>query len=383
MTVSWLEPTEEQSALCDGVLKLGSTLNTDMLRRDQEGILDREAWRRCGEFGILGLPVPKEFGGRGCDLFTTLLAMKSLGYACHDNGMVFSLNAQMWAVELPIVHFGTEQQKRKYLPGLCSGEFIGAHAISEPDYGSDVMGMTTRADRNGDDYILNGHKTYITSGPVCDVCVVFATVDAKMKAAGVTAFLVDCGTPGMIRSGAQPKMGLRTAQMGEITLKDCCIPAAQRLGGEGAGLAIFSSAMEWERTCIFASHLGAMQRLLEQTIKFAKTRRQFGSPISKYSLVADKLVDMKIAIEAGELLLYKAATMKDSGKSAVLNAAIAKLFVSEAHVRQTLDAMQIHGAYGFLVQNEVERELRDAIPGTIYSGTSEMQRKIIARLMGL
>ncbi len=383
MNVPWLEPSQEQRILCDRVLKLADSLNQGMLRRDQEAILDREVWRRCAEFGIPGLPIPQGFGGGGRDLLTTLLVMKTLGYSCQDNGLVFSMNAQMWAVELPILHFGSDEQKRYYLPRLCSGEFIGAHAISEPEHGSDVMGLATRAVRDGDDYVLNGHKSYVTSGPICDLCLIFATLDPEMKAAGVTAFLVDRGTAGMRASVALPKMGLRTAQMGEITLQDCRVPWTHRLGGEGAGLAIFNSAMEWERTCIFASHLGAMQRLLEQTVKFAKARRQFGSPISKYSPIADKIVDMKIAIEAGELLLYKAAAMKASGKNAVLNAAIAKLFVSEAHVRQALDAMQIHGAYGFLVENEVERELRDAVPGTIYSGTSEMQRKIIARLMGL
>src|SRR5438093_5911886 len=251
LDVPWLEPSQEQRILCDRVLKLADSLNQGMLRRDQEAILDREVWRRCAEFGIPGLPIPQGFGGGGRDLLTTLLVMKTLGYSCQDNGLVFSMNAQMWAVELPILHFGSDEQKRYYLPRLCSGEFIGAHAISEPEHGSDVMGLATRAVRDGDDYVLNGHKSYVTSGPICDLCLIFATLDPEMKAAGVTAFLVDRGTAGMRASVALPKMGLRTAQMREITLQDCRVTWTHRVGGEGAGLAIFNSAMEWERTCIF------------------------------------------------------------------------------------------------------------------------------------
>jgi len=329
-------------------------------------------------------PVPAEFGGSGQNLTTTLLAMEALGCACRNNGLVFSLNAQMWAFELPLVRYGSEEEKRRYLPRLCSGEMIGAHAVTEPEYGSDAMSMATRAVRDGEHYVLNGAKTFITNGPVADVVLVFATVDRAMRSAGVTAFLVEHGTPGMAQSPAIPKMGLRTSPMGEISLQECRVPASSRVGAEGAGLAIFNSAMEWERACIFASHLGAMQRLLEDTAAYAKSRRQFGAPISRHAPVADKIVDMKVAIEAGRLLLYKVGAVKRTrGGEAILEAAVAKLFVSEAYIRQALAAIQIHGGYGYTTEYQIERELRDAIPGTIYSGTSEMQRKIIARLLGL
>jgi L-prolyl-PCP dehydrogenase len=212
---------------------------------------------------------------------------------------------------------------------------------------------------------------------------VFATVDRGLRAAGISAFLVERGMAGMTLSAPMPKMGLRTSPMGEVVLSDCRVPVANRLGSEGAGVAIFNAAMEWERACIFASHLGSMQRLLEDTIAYAKARRQFGQPIGRFSPVAERIVDMKVAIEAGRLLLYKVGAIKDAGGDAVLDAAIAKLFVSEAHTRQALDALQIHGGYGYSTEYFIERELRDAIPGTIYSGTSEMQRKIIARLLGL
>jgi alkylation response protein AidB-like acyl-CoA dehydrogenase len=300
--------------------------------------------------------------------------MEALGYGCRDNGLVFSLNAQMWSFELPLVHFGTEEQKQRYLPRICRGEMIGAHAVTEPDYGSDAMSMASRYRKDGNEYVLNGTKTFVTNGPVCDVVIAFATLDPKFRAAGISAFLIERDAPGITFSRPIPKMGLRTSPMGEVILEDCRIPVGNRLGGEGTGFAVFNSAMEWERACIFASHLGSMQHVLDETIEYAKSRVQFGQPISQFSAVADKIVDMKVAIEAARLLLYRVGAIKDAGGSAVLEAAMAKLFISEAHVRQSLDAIQIHGGYGYTTEYEIERELRVAIAGRIYSGTSEIQR---------
>ncbi|MGC4113934.1 MAG: acyl-CoA dehydrogenase family protein [Myxococcales bacterium] len=377
------EPSEEQRSLIQAVRRFGASLTGALVERDAQAIFDREAWRRCGEFGIQGMPVPRDFGGGGYDLTTTLLAMEALGYACEDNGLVFSLNAQMWAVQLPLVRFGTDEQKRRFLPALCSGEAVAAHAISEPDSGSDAFALRTTATRDGEAYVLDGTKTFVTNAPVADLVLVFATVAPAARAAGVTAFLVERGTPGLTLSAAIPKMGLRTSPMGEVALQGCRVPASQRLGAEGAGAAVFSSAMEWERSCIFASRLGAMERLFERTVAYARERRQFGAPIARHDRVADKLVEMKVALEAGRLLLYRVAARKDAGRDAVLDAAIAKLFVSEAHVKAALDAIQVHGGYGYTTEFQIERELRDAVPETLYSGTSEMQRKIIARLLGL
>jgi alkylation response protein AidB-like acyl-CoA dehydrogenase len=376
-------PTEEQAALCAAISRVGAELNDGLAERDAAGSFSRDGWRRCGAAGIQGLPVPAEYGGSGRDLVTTMWAMMALGKACRDNGLVFGMGAQMWSVQLPILRFGNEAQKHRYLPGMCRGELIGAHAITEPEAGSDAMALTTSAVRDGDHYVLNGTKMLITNAPVADVVLCFATVNPAMKAAGVTGFLIDRDTPGLQLSEAIPKMSLRTAQMGRIVLEHCIVPLSARLGGEGAGTLIFNAGMEWERICIFAAHLGAMEWLLERTIAHAKKRKQFGIAISKQAPVADKIVDMKVAIEAGRLLLCKAAEIKGAGGNAMLEAAMAKLFVSEAHVRQALDAVQVHGGYGVLKEWEVERELRDAIPGTLYSGTSEIQRKIIARLLGL
>ncbi|HEX6790527.1 MAG TPA: acyl-CoA dehydrogenase family protein [Candidatus Krumholzibacteria bacterium] len=374
---------ESQQQLYDAVRAFGARLNEGMIERDARGEFSRDVWRQCAEFGIQGLPVPTEYGGGGRGLTDTILAMEALGYGCADNGLMFSLNAQMWSFELPLVRFGTEEQRQRYLPKVCRGDLIGAHAVTEPDYGSDAMSMQSRYRRDGNEYVLNGSKTFVTNGPVCDVVLAFATVDPKFRAAGVTGFLIDTGTPGMTLSKPIPKMGLRTSPMGEVVFEDCRIPVENRLGGEGTGFAVFNSAMEWERACIFASHLGSMQRVLDKTIEYAKSRVQFNQPISKFESVANKIVDMKVAIEASRLLLYRVGAIKDGGGDAVLEAAMAKLFISEAHVRQSLDAIQIHGGYGYTTEYEIERELRDAIPGKIYSGTSEIQRKVIARLLGL
>jgi alkylation response protein AidB-like acyl-CoA dehydrogenase len=376
-------PTEDQKRLQDAVKSFAVTLNDGMIERDAASEFSREAWRRCAEFGIPGLPIPEEYGGTGQDLLTTIMAMEALGYGCRDNGLVFSLNAQMWAFELPILHYGSEEQKRHYLPRVCAGEIIGAHAVSEPDFGSDAMSMTSRYRRDGDHYVLDGAKTFVTNGPVADAVLAFATLDPKFRSAGITAFLIERDTPGMTISKPIPKMGLRTSPMGEVAFSDCRVPVTSRLGGEGTGFAVFNSAMEWERACIFASHLGSMQHTYETCITYAKKRYQFGEPIAHFSPVADKIVEMRIAIELGRLLLYKIGAVKDAGGSAMLESAMAKLFISEAHVRQTLDAIQIHGGYGYSTEYEVERELRDAVPGRIYSGTSEIQRRIIARMLGL
>ncbi|WP_242394254.1 acyl-CoA dehydrogenase family protein [Anaeromyxobacter oryzisoli] len=377
------DPSEEQRALCEAVRAFGRTLNDRLGERDRRETFDGTLWRRCAEFGLQGLPIPPEHGGSGQDLTTTLLAMEALGHGCRDNGLVFSLNAQLWAVELPLLRFGSDAQRRRWLPPLCRGERIAAHAMTEPASGSDAMALATRAVRDGDTYVLTGTKTFVTNGPVADLVLVFATVDPAARAAGVTAFLVERGAPGLTLSGPIAKMGLRTSPMGEVILDGCRVPAEQRLGAEGAGMGIFTAAMEWERSCIFAAHLGAMERLLEETIAYAKSRRQFGQAIGKFAAVADAIVDAKVALEAGRLLLYRVGARKDAGRDAVLDAAIAKLFVSEAHVAQAMSALRLHGGYGYTTELGIERELRDAIPGTLYSGTSEMQRKIIARLLGL
>jgi L-prolyl-PCP dehydrogenase len=358
-------------------------LNHDLEKRDHDGTFPRDCWQKCADFGLLGLPIAAEFGGQGQDLVTTTIAMEALGWGCRDNGLVFSLNAQMWAVEMPLAHYGSEAQKREWLPRLVGGKSIGAHAITEPGAGSDVFSLTTRAERRSGGYVLNGQKTFSTNAPIADLALAFAYLTRDGQSPALTAFLVPRATPGVTFGRPIAKMGLRTSPMGEVTFEDCLVPATARLGPEGAGMKIFNSAMEWERACIFAGHLGAMERLLDDCIGYAKTRRQFDQPIAKFESVSDRIADMKVAIEAGRWLLYKVGWLADQGKSAVLEAAMAKLFVSEMHTQAALDALQLYGGYGYMKEYPIEREVRDALSGTLYSGTSEMQRKIIARCLGL
>ncbi|MBI4636891.1 MAG: acyl-CoA dehydrogenase family protein [Candidatus Rokubacteria bacterium] len=381
MDFSW---NEDQLALREATIRFAQReLKDDLIERDRRGEFSWENWRQCAEFGIQGLPVPEEYGGRGLDILTTILVMEALGYGCKDNGLIFALNAQLWSVVMPILNFGTEAQKQKYLPRLIRGEIIGMHGVTEPGSGSDAMSLRTTAERRQDTYVLNGAKTFITSAPLGDLAVVFATVDRAKKFMGVTAFLVDKGTPGFSVSRDLEKMGLRTSPMGEVVLENCEIPVENRLGPEGAGVSIFNSSMGWERSCILASAIGTMERQLEECIKYVKERKQFGQPIGRFQAVAHKITDMKVRLESARYLVYRAGWLAKVGKPAILEAAIAKLYLSECFVQSSLDAIQLHGAYGYMTEFEIERDLRDALGGRIYSGTSEIQKTIIARMLGL
>jgi alkylation response protein AidB-like acyl-CoA dehydrogenase len=266
---------------------------------------------------------------------------------------------------------------------MVSGDLIAAHGMTEPESGSDALHLRTRAVRHGDRYVLDGAKQYITNAPVADVLLVYAVDPGRPGLSGISAFLVDAATPGLAVSGSFEKMGLRTSPMGEITLHDCVVPAGSRLGPEGAGMAIFNSSMDWERSCLFASVVGAMRRQLETCVGYARSREQFGQPIGKFQGVSGKLADMYVRLEAARSLIYRVAWLKQQGRSAPAEAAAAKLFISEAWVRSSQDAIQIHGAYGYMKDAGIERDLRDAVAGTIYSGTSEIQRVVVARMLGL
>ncbi len=381
MDFSW---TEEQLAYKKAVVEFAQKeLNLEMVERDKEGRFSRALWQKCADFGITALPIPEKYGGAEADILTSMLTMEGLGYGCKDNGLIFGMNAQLWSVQMPILAFGSEAQKEKYLPKLCSGELIGAHGTTEPDTGSDAYSLRTRAERVAGGYVLNGSKMFVTNAPIADMAVVFATVDPQRGMWGVTGFLIDMNTPGFGVSKHIDKMGLRTSPMGELVMENCFIPEENRLGPEGAGSRIFNHSMEWERSCILASNLGAMERQLETSIQYARECPQGGQPIGKYQSVANRIVDMKVRLETARLLLYKVAWLKKIGKSAVMEAAMAKLYLSEMFVASGLDAIRTMGGYGYMTEFEVERDLRDAIGGTIYSGTSDIQRNIIARLLGL
>ncbi len=375
---------EEQSQLREAVAAFArDELNEGLQGRDQHGEFNRAAWKKCAQFGIHGLPIPKEYGGMGADALTTVGVLERLGYGCKDNGLVFSINAHMWTAELPILDFGSEEQKRRYLPRLCSGDLISGNAMSEPGSGSDAYSLLTTAQLRGDKYLLNGSKTFVTNGTIGDLIVVFATVDRSKGPNGVSAFLVEKGFPGF-RVGKQlEKMGLRTSPMSELFFDDCEVPVGNRLGREGNGRNLFTHSMSWERSCILASAVGAMERLLEVSIRYARERKQFGQAIGKFQLVATKLVDMKMRLDEARAALYRTAWLRGKGKSVFLEAALTKLTISENWVRCAEDAIQIHGGYGYMTEFEVERELRDALGSKLYSGTSEIQRTIVASLLGL
>lgn len=381
MDFAW---SSEQLAMKNSISRFArQELNDNLIERDHKSEFSREGWKKCAQMGIQGLPVPTEYGGVGADILTTVCALEGLGYGCADNGLIFSINAHMWSSEIPLMAFGTEEQKKRYLPRLASGEWIGVHAMTEPMTGSDAYSMRTTAVRKGDRWAINGSKTFITNAQYADMVIVFANVDPNMSPQGVSAFIVERGTPGFAISKKLEKMGLRTSPMAELSFQDCEVPAENILGKIGSGQGIFTTSMEWERICILAGHLGGMQRLLENSIRYAKQRKQFGKPIGKFQAVSNKLAEMEMRLETARLILYKAAWTKSRGKHALREASLAKLYVSQVCVQNSLDAIQIHGGYGYMTEFQIERELRDAISSTIYSGTSEIQKLIIAGFQGL
>jgi len=382
MDFSW---TEEQLAYRQHVFEFASSeLNDPVIERDRTGEFFRDGWNRCADFGIQKLAVPEVYSGTPeRDVLTGMLAMEALGHGCRDNGLTFGLNAHMWTVQLPIQHYGSDLQKEKYLPRMCNGEWIGAHAMSEPDYGSDVFGMQTHARKVAGGYILNGHKAMITFAPIANVLLLFATVNPGLGKWGITAFLLEKDFDGYQVSPAREKMGLRTIPSGDIVLQDCFVPEENRIGPEGAGAAISTSSLEYERCCILASQLGAMEYQLEKSIEYARGRHQSGQPIGKFQSVSNRIADMKVRLETARLLLYKVAWLKKEGRSAMMEAAILKLYLSEQFIDSGLDAIRIHGGKGYMTDTGVERDLRDAIGGVLYAGTSDIQRNIIAGLLGL
>ncbi len=376
--------SHEQQELYQAVVRFAQReLKDDIAQRDLRSDFSSALWKKCAEFGIQGLPIPEQYGGSGRDALTTIVALEALGYACRDNGLLFSLNAQMWSFELPLWKFGREDQKARFLPRLCDGSFIGVQAMTEPDSGSDAFSLRTTAERNGNRYVLRGSKTFVTNAPVADAFLVFARTDREKGFAGISAFIVERETAGLSVSGQAHKMGLRTSPMGELVLEDCEVGEDHVLGSLGAGAAIFAASMDWERMCILACALGTMQRQLEQCIDYAKTRTQFGQPIGKFQAVAHRIVDMKIRLETARLLLHEVGWLKATGRRTTVESAMVKLYLSECFLHSSLDAVQIHGGYGYMSEYELERDLRDAVGSRIYSGTSEIQRNIIAGGLGL
>ena len=381
MDFSW---SPEQQAHVDAVVRFGrEQLDDDVERRDAEGVFWHEGWRRCGRFGLLAQPCPAEYGGAGADRLTVMATLEALGYACRDNGLVFALNAHLWGCVLPLRTFGTDEQRRRWLPGLANGSLIGALAMTEPGSGSDAYRLATTATAEEGGYVLNGTKVMVTNAPTADVIVVVACTDPAGGIGGLSAFLIDRHTAGLQVSAPVSKMGLRTAPMGEITLTDCRVPEGALLGSVGGGMAVFNLAMDWERACIMAGAVGVMRHLLERSTAYAKEHERSGRPIGRFQAVAHRLVEMKLRLETSRLLLYRLGWLQDGARQSPGEPALVKLHLSESLVRSSQDALEIHGGSGYLTATGLERQVRDALAGRFYSGTADIQRNIVARSLGL
>ena len=377
--------TDEQQALWDSTYAFAANeLSTDdLVERDRNGTFAQDTWDKCVQQGILGLSVPKEYGGSGYDILTTVHTLEAVGYGYPDNGLTLALNGQTWSIQMPILKYGTPVQKEKYLTGLINGTYMGAHAVTEPEAGSDVFSLTTTAKKTDGGYVLNGKKIFVGMAPVADVFILFATVNPDIGRWGITAFIVEAQSEGVTVESVDDKMGLRTEPFGSINLNDVFVSTENRIGNEGSGAGIFNASMMYERSFIFTSHIGSMARQLDQTIAYVNQRKQGGQLISKYQSVANRIADMRIRLETARSYLYKTAWMIDQGMDATLQAAMTKLVLSELFVENSMDAIRSYGGRGYLGEMAVERDMRDAIGGVIYAGTSDIQRNLIAGLLGL
>lgn len=373
-----LQNTQKQNQLYSQVIDFATN---NLSQPTQQ--FDREKWQKCAQFGVLGWFIPEEYGGSGLSVVSTVFALEALGYGCPDNALTLALNGQMWSVQEPILKFGTTEQKRYYLPKLCNGELIATHAMTEAGSGSDSFKLATTAKPVDGGYLINGKKSYLGLSPVADLALVFANSNPDAAQWGISAFLVDTNIEGVRLSAPIEKMGLKSNPLGEIEFTDCYVDKSLRLGPEGIGVSLFTQSMDWERGFVFASHVGSMARQLDKCIEYSRKRKQFDQPIGKFQAVSHRIAEMKSRLEISRLLVNNVARLKDLNEPAMLEAAMTKLYVSEAFVSNSMDAIRIHGALGYLSEYEVERDLRDATAGVIYSGTSDIQRNIIASILGL
>lgn len=340
-------------------------------------------WARLGGLGLLGLCVPAEYGGSGLGALDTARQVEAFGRACPDTGLVFAASAHLFACTVPIRDFAEEKLKERLLPGLCSGELIAGNAMTEAEAGSDVSRLSVTARQVSGGYVLDGEKTFVSNGPAADVYVTYATTDPQAGHLGVTGFVVERGVPGLTASPPFEKMGLLTCPAGTVRFEDCFVPEAQVLGFPGGGGAVFQHSMGWERACLFAGYLGLLDRLIDRCVEFARERRQFGQRIGNFQAVAHRVVEMKLRLESARLLLYRACWEMDQGLMSPLNTGLSKLAVSEGAVASALDAVAVFGGRGFLREYGIEAFLRDTVPSTIFSGTSDIQRLLIAKEIGL
>lgn len=348
---------------------------------DKEAKFPVENFKKLGELGMLGLLVPEEYGGTGSDYRSYAIAVEEIGRACGSTGLSYAAHCSLGTK--PIVLFGTEAQKKKYLPKLASGEWIGSWALTEPGTGSDASSQKTTAKKQGDHWVLNGTKQFITNATDADVSIIMAMTDPSQGRKGISAFVVDKGTPGFYVSKVEKKLGMRGSPTASLTMEDCKIPLENILGEPGEGYKQALMTLEGGRISIGSLALGIAQAALDSALQYAKQREAFGQPIGKFQLIQGYLADMATQVQAARLLLLHAAWMKDHGKRVTLEGSQAKLFASEIASRVCNLCVQIHGGYGYIEDFPAERFLRDAKLCEIGEGTSEIQRLLIARQLGL
>ncbi|MCB9682908.1 MAG: acyl-CoA dehydrogenase family protein [Alphaproteobacteria bacterium] len=376
--------TDAQRELYDSVRTFArQQIHPTVLQREPLQTWNDDIWQKLAGMGLLGAPIPEEYGGTGLSCVETCLVKEAFGAGAEDGGVALAWGAHTILCGVPIWKLGTEDQKRRYLPGMCDGSLIGGFCLSEPDSGSDAAGMKTRAVRKGDRWILNGRKMWITNGPIGGVFVVTAVTDpdARPRAAGISTFLVESGFPGFSVGQHIDKMGMKTSVTSELVFDDCEVPAENLLGMENYGFIITAKLiLGWERSCLLAPGLGGMDAAIERCARYQQERHQFGRPIARFQAMRHMLADMKVKVELARNLIYRVAWKLDQdGDPPLVDAAIAKVFLSEASQQVFRDAVQIHGGNGFTTEYHVERGLRDSMLSTIGAGTSEIQRGIIAR----
>jgi alkylation response protein AidB-like acyl-CoA dehydrogenase len=375
--------TDEQKGLRKSLNQYFDALNDGVAEDDKAERFNRDKWQLIRDSGVLRIPFDPEYGGLGHDVMTLVYVLEHLGYGCRDNGLLFAAATQVVSAAVPLHKFGSDELKERFLSKLIDGEIISAHAISEPNAGSDAMAMITTAVQDGDDYIIDGKKIWITNGPMADVVTVYAKADTGAGATGITAFLVPADTPGFHKGATIEKLGLNTCGFCELEFREMRVPKANIVGKPGAGFFILEHVMNYEILCIFMMMAGEMQERMERCIKWAKTRQAFDRPIGSNQYIAGKIVDMKIGLENSRKHLYDTATRFARGRSVTTEISMAKLITSEANVASALSAIQIFGARGYTREYGMEKGLRDAIGAPIYSGTNETQRVRIASMLGL
>ena len=361
-----------------------TNLDDDSLaERDADCTFWREGWNRLAARNMFGVLASPEFGGQGGPLTSALLELEGLGLGCRDDGLVFATTSQVLTFGLALERFGSDAQRAEWMPKVVSGEAIGSFSMSEPESGSDAFSLQTTATKTDGGYLLNGEKAWVTMAPVADLFMVFATTNPDIGRWGITAFLIPADTPGLIVGENKPKMGMRTTPFSNITFSECFVPDSAVMGSEGAGASIFSSSMEAERGFLLVGSIGALERVLNDSVEYGRSREQFGQAIGSFQGVSHALAEVKLGHESARLLMYKAAALQQRGESSMMAAALSKLAGSEGALAGALAAVEIHGARGYVSEYGVERDLRNLSGGVIYGGASGIQKNIIARLLGL